>query len=125
MAEGIPKGSRTARSLVVPSPQWTRSQFPAACHAEAHHRSVKAGEKLVPCVYCGTTRGMLSLGYTGATRLRYRTPEECCEPSPSMLHFKLDIKRRPWHQGTGRYLRAAASAKTDSQKNPPMTSAII
>ncbi len=28
-------------------------EFLAKCHAEAHHRSVKAGENPVPCLYCG------------------------------------------------------------------------
>jgi len=28
-------------------------EFLAKCHAEAHHRSVKAGEPPVPCVHCG------------------------------------------------------------------------
>jgi hypothetical protein len=28
-------------------------EFLAACHAEAHHRSVKAGELPTPCFYCG------------------------------------------------------------------------
>ena len=27
-------------------------EFLAKCHAEAHHRSVKAGEPPVPCVHC-------------------------------------------------------------------------
>ncbi len=30
-------------------------EFLAKCHAEAHHRSVKAEEKPVPCLYCGRT----------------------------------------------------------------------
>ena len=30
-------------------------EFLAACHAEAHHRSVKAGQPSVPCLYCGPT----------------------------------------------------------------------
>ena len=28
-------------------------EFLAQCHAEAHHRSVKAKEVPVPCLYCG------------------------------------------------------------------------
>ncbi len=28
-------------------------EFLAKCHAEAHHRSVKAGESPVPYLYCG------------------------------------------------------------------------
>ena len=30
-------------------------EFLAKCHAEVHHRSVKAGEPPVPCLYCGRT----------------------------------------------------------------------
>ena len=28
-------------------------EFLAQCHAEAHHRSVKAGQPPVPCLHCG------------------------------------------------------------------------
>ncbi len=28
-------------------------EFLAQCHAEAHHRSVKAGQLPVPCLHCG------------------------------------------------------------------------
>lgn len=28
-------------------------EFLAKCHAEAHHRSVKAGQPPVPCLHCG------------------------------------------------------------------------
>ena len=28
-------------------------EFLAQCHAEAHHRSVKAGVRPVGCLYCG------------------------------------------------------------------------
>ena len=28
-------------------------EFLAACHAEAHHRSVKADQPPVPCLHCG------------------------------------------------------------------------
>ncbi len=39
-------------------------EFLAQCHAEAHHRRVKAGQPPVPCLYCargyGTSRRLLS-----------------------------------------------------------------
>jgi hypothetical protein len=37
---------------------WSRTErlqgcFEAPCHAEAHHRGVKAGQPPVPCLHCG------------------------------------------------------------------------
>ena len=37
-------------------------EFLAQCHAEAHHRSVKAGQPPVPCLHCGRDRSRQRVG---------------------------------------------------------------